>query len=381
MKKIVLMLMAAIPVYVFAQTAPDNFTLKCKIGTITTPAKIFLGYQVGGKNIIDSSAIINGECSFHGHLNSPVSATIVVDAKGLGLTKIPRGSDLLNFYIETGNLVLTTPDSLSKATVTGSKVNDDEKLLMAVLKPSNLAKMAVLKEADTAADAIKISPNFQDYIQGKYGRALKEEEDAMYKFIADHPKSFMSLAALGTLDNRSGADPFEIEKVFNTLSPEIRGTEGGISLKQTIDIAKTTAVGSIAPDFTQADTTGKPFTLSSLRGKYVLIDFWASWCGPCRQENPNVVQAYNHYKDKNFTILGVSLDREDGKAAWLKAIKDDGLPWNQVSDLKYWANGAAILYKVSSIPQNYLLDPNGKIIAKGLRGAELDAKLAEIFKM
>jgi peroxiredoxin len=239
--------------------------------------------------------------------------------------------------------------------------------------------MAVLKEADSASDAMKISPYFQNSIQRKYKVAQAEEEEVMRKFIADNPKSFMSLAALGSLNN-SSSDPYEIEKIYNTLSPELRATEGGVSFRQVLDIAKTTAIGSIAPDFTQADTTGKPVTLSSLRGKYVLIDFWASWCGPCRQENPNVVKVYNQYKARNFTIIGVSLDREDGKAAWLKAIKDDGLTWTQVSDLKYWANQAGILYKVASIPQNYLLDPTGKIIAKNLRGADLEAKLAEVLK-
>jgi peroxiredoxin len=379
MKKIILMLMAAIPAAVFAQAPADNFTLKTKIGTIGAPAKVYLGYQVAGKNIIDSSAIINGEANFRGHLNSPVSATIVIDAKGTGLNKLARGSDLLNFYLEKGNIALTSADSLSKATVTGSKVNDDNKLLMAALKPSNDQKMAVLKEADSASDAMKISPYFQNSIQRKYKVAQAEEEEVMRKFIADNPKSFMSLAALGSLNN-SSSDPYEIEKIYNTLSPELRATEGGVSFRQVLDIAKTTAIGSIAPDFTQADTTGKPVTLSSLRGKYVLIDFWASWCGPCRQENPNVVKVYNQYKARNFTIIGVSLDREDGKAAWLKAIKDDGLTWTQVSDLKYWANQAGILYKVASIPQNYLLDPTGKIIAKNLRGADLEAKLAEVLK-
>jgi len=108
------------------------------------------------------------------------------------------------------------------------------------------------------------------------------------------------------------------------------------------------------------------------------LDFWASWCGPCRQENPNVVKAYNKYKDKNFTILSVSLDKADGKAAWLAAIQNDGLTWTQVSDLKFWNNQAAALYFVTSIPSNFLIDPSGKIIARDLRGDDLDAKLAEV---
>ncbi len=139
------------------------------------------------------------------------------------------------------------------------------------------------------------------------------------------------------------------------------------------------ALGATAPEFAEADTAGKVISLSSFRGKYVLIDFWASWCGPCRRENPNVVKAYNTYKGKNFTILGVSLDRPNAKDKWLAAIHKDGLTWNHVSDLKFWDSKAAGLYAVRGIPQNFLLDPNGKIIGKNLRGEDLQNKLAELF--
>lgn len=138
------------------------------------------------------------------------------------------------------------------------------------------------------------------------------------------------------------------------------------------------AVGKMAPDFSLPDVDGKPFKLSSLRGKYVLVDFWASWCSPCREENPNVVAAYKQFKNKNFTVLGVSLDKN--KSDWVKAIKDDGLEWKQISDLKYWNNEAATIYGVEAIPFNVLIDPQGKILATSLRGADLFNKLTEVLK-
>ena len=172
-----------------------------------------------------------------------------------------------------------------------------------------------------------------------------------------------------------------VAPLYESFSKGLKNTKAGKEYGEVLSKLKATGVGAIAPDFTQNDTLGNPLKLSSLRGNYVLVDFWASWCGPCRAENPNIVKAYAKYRQKGFEILGVSLDAEKDKDKWLKAIQKDGLTWPQVSELKGWGAEVAQVYVIKAIPQNFLLDPSGKIIAKNLRGEALEKKLAELFQL
>ncbi|HMH32813.1 MAG TPA: TlpA disulfide reductase family protein, partial [Puia sp.] len=190
-----------------------------------------------------------------------------------------------------------------------------------------------------------------------------------------HPASIV--AAFEVYDNFFlEPDAGELDTVYHGLDTGLQNSYYGKKIKNVLEKTKMTAVGNPAPEFTQNDVSDKPVALSSFRGKYLLIDFWASWCGPCRAENPNVLKAYHQYNPKGFDILGVSLD--DKKDKWEQAIQKDHLTWTQVSDLKGWKNSAAEQYGINAIPMNFLLDKNGKIIARGLRGEELEKKLHEV---
>ncbi len=376
MKKIFFLIIASLPLAVLAQdTVP--FSIKSKIGNLNYPSRAYLLYQVGANRVIDSAQITNGSFEFKGEILNPTNAFLVMDRKGMGFSKLDSTADILNFYIDKGQIEINSPDSVSKAEIIGSQINDDNKKLLAQLKPLIEQAQKLQIEESHASQAEQNTAEFQNKMQAKHKELQNGQKGILKMFIIANPNSYLSLLALSSVGGPS-PDPAELEPLYDSLSDRIKSTETAKVLKKSLDGLRNTTIGVMAPDFTQADVTGAPVKLSSFRGKYVLVDFWASWCGPCRQENPNVVRAYNRYKDKNFTVLGVSLDRESGKADWLAAIKSDGLSWTQVSDLKFWNNAAAALYDVTAIPSNFLIDPNGKIVGKNLRGDDLEIKLEEL---
>lgn len=279
-----------------------------------------------------------------------------------------------SFFIE--NSAITISGSLgtfNNLKVTGSKTQDEYNTLSNAMKELN-NKYNEKNSAYQAAQRVGNNTRAET-ISEEMKEIVNEAKLLPKEFIKNHPASFAVPVILQSLASSLSAT--ELESIINSLDPAVAATPEIAYQKSRIEILKRVDIGQKAPDFTMNNQQGKPVSLSSLTGKkLLLIDFWAAWCGPCRQENPNVVKVYNEFKAKGFGILGVSLDRS--AADWNKAVTDDKLAWTHVSDLKYWDNAAAKIYGVNAIPANFLLDENGIIIARNLRGQDLYNKVKEL---
>ena len=233
-------------------------------------------------------------------------------------------------------------------------------------------------QADFNAAVQSNDVNTQNAIKTEYQNLNGQYMNGLKNFLKTHPKSAVSAYIIGNDLNNAAIPLTEIIEALSYIDKSLESNSYIKAANKRVEDAKGTMVGYTATNFSQNTPDGKKVSLTDFRGKYVLIDFWASWCRPCRMENPNVVAAYNRYKDKGFTVLGVSMD--SNKDPWLNAIQQDNLTWTHVSDLKGWGNEVGKIYGVTGIPQNYLIDKDGKIVAKDLRGAALDEKLAEMIK-
>ena len=336
---------------------------------------IYLSYVANGKRVTDSSKVKSGNFHFTEKVAEPTLAMLQVRFPASAGEERPR-MEMKQLFIEPGTIHISVKDSVKLMTVTGSKSQKAFEGLQKLEKPYDEKEEAMGKEYQQLHAANDTAG--MKKIEDEFDQVSKEKDEKVYHhYLIHHLNSPVALYALNQYAGYD-IDTKKIAPLFNMLPATTRNLPSGIAFKKRIATARKTGIGAYAMNFTQNDTLDKPVSLKNFRGKYVLLDFWASWCGPCRAENPNVVKAFNKYKDKNFTVLSVSLDQPGKKQAWLDAIHHDGLTWNHVSDLKFWDNAVAKEYGIRAIPQNLLIDPSGKIIAKNIRGEALAKKLDEV---
>ena len=388
MKKKIAML-ALLPValltYSGAFAQSNTFSIKGRVPEILNGHTIYLIRETGKKkipNAIDSARIENGAFVMNGQTDQPFAATLSAPI----YTK-PAIPGYRQVFINKGDHIVLTQTAVAnpKNTLEGAKVAASEYSrqwdeLTAYLLPADapMDSMRKVSYEKRIARNTDTSGYYANTIRFKELIALKSS--LQQSFIQQHPDYYISLYLLRDILGARVEDIEKAKATFSKLAPALRTSPLGEETSRLIASSAKLSVNKMAPDFAAQTPDGKTLKLSDLRGKYLLLDFWASWCGPCRMENPNVVKAYQQYKDKNFDVLSVSLDKEGDKQKWIDAIAKDGLTWHHVSDLKFWGSGIAKQYMIAAIPQNFLLDPTGKIIAINLRGEDLQVALKEILK-
>jgi thiol-disulfide isomerase/thioredoxin len=359
-----LLVLMLLPIMGLAQIKNQNqgFVVKGDLKGLPEGTQMALN-SVDGHSVA-TGKILKGAFSLKGQL--PGTDVLKLSANGTEQSV----EILMNNETVTVSGTWSDPNSIS---VKGAAAQADFESFKKVVYPFLGQRNALVSNANTERDMAK-----RNALMTEINKIDVMVPNVVMQFADSKPSSVASAWALYFVSPLFENRIAELENAYVKLQSTAKKLVYVNQLEQFIARGKIGMIGSQAMDFTQNDVDGKPVSLSSFKGKYVLVDFWASWCGPCRGENPNVVSAYEKYKDKNFTVLGVSLDQ--AKPNWLKAIKDDNLTWTHVSDLQYWNNAAARLYRVESIPTNLLIDPTGKIIGKNIRGEELQKKLAEVLK-
>jgi peroxiredoxin len=343
--------------------APSQYTVTGNIKGLTD-SLVYLQRQVGDSTVRDSAVVKGGQFQFTGEL--PMPAQVYISTK----------KEYIPFYLENADIRIEgNADSLDKVRITGSATQALQDSLSASMRPITDqidSQYVAYGAADKAKDTARLA-----IVEAKIDSLGVLRNQATKAFIHTHPASPICLYQIQSM-TYSGSYP-ELDSLFEGLDTIVRYSAVGQHLEKYLAIMKRREVGARIMDFTQNDLKGQPVRMADYRkGRYVLLDFWASWCGPCRAENPNVLKAYNRFKGKNFVVLGVSLDEDS--ARWREAVVKDGMPWTQVSDLKGWKNEVSQQYGIQGIPANFLVDTSGTIIAKNLRGTALEKKLAEVLQ-
>lgn len=358
----------------FFSIAQGNYTLKGSLAKQNISGKVYLNYVNGEEQIRDSADIKKGNFVIRGKVLQPVKAWMEVKYKEPGSKFIKEEREI---YLDNERFSLKAEGSLKNATIENSAINAEWEKYNNVSNESEVDLNKATAEFRKASKEEEADTAFINRRKFKINAANKLRESILGNYVLQNPDSYFSLIALDQI-----AGPYlEAEKIvslFKKLSPQLQNSRQGKALKSSIDRALTTSIGKVAPGFTRKNINNEEVSLSQYRGKYVLLDFWASWCAPCRAENPNVLKAYNQYQSKNFTVLGLSVDREVDRDKWIKAVEEDKLPWTQIID-EADGNSTADLYSIKSIPSNLLINPEGVIIGKNLRDTQLHKILAELF--
>ncbi|RYZ94493.1 MAG: AhpC/TSA family protein [Sphingobacteriaceae bacterium] len=341
----------------FTSAFAKGYKLSGEVQGVKDSSWLYL--QIG--NRVDSAMVLNGKFQFKGTLSSKAESVVLFTW---------HYTDYVYFWLENKPMRMKVKDGeFKKGIIKGSRIQDENYAMQ-------VSKYSITNETDSLFKLIRTEKDKD--IQASISKRLNELRDMDIAFdknyVKTHPKSFISAYILSVYATTWGKGT--AVELYKNFSPELKRTAYGTNISNYIALNKNVKQGDKFADFEQTNTKGQRVKLSDIKTNYVLLDFWASWCGPCRQENPSVVKAYNLYKDKGFTILSVSLD--ENKTQWLKAIEKDGLVWEHVSDLKGFNNNAALIYGINGIPDNFLIDKNGIIIARNLRGEGLEKKLKEL---